>query len=237
MRPGSLIAGLAWGAAMVAAITAPLGPETPPAPTPPAPLSVASIEAGAGVFAREFPTCLGEDGTPEPPDAMLADAAWDGGADDLARWLQADFGGAVPPGLAQRLTPAAQAALADFLRAHLAGREMTTWGRWLHPLPAPDVELACGEGDPKPLAAWRGEVVRLAAGDGRLTVGSCTVATPGAWGSYALIAGLPPGLLSGTTFVIDADGMLAARELPGPGMAPGRIAAIRKPDHRHAAAE
>jgi hypothetical protein len=197
---------------------------------PPTGLSVASIQAGALVFAAEFPTCLREDGSLEPPDAVLANAVWDGRAGDLARWLKADFGGAALPGLADRLAPPARAALVDFLRAHMAGREMAAWGRWLHPLPAPEVELHCGD-EPRPLAAWRGQGVRLSAVDGRLGLGSCSVATPGAWNTYAVIAGLPPDLLSGTTFVIDAEGMLAARELPGPGMAPGPVASIRA--HRH----
>ncbi len=196
--------------------------------------SVASITAGAAVFRAEFPTCLREDGTPEPPDAVLTSAVWDAGAADFARWLEADFGGAVPPGLSRRLGPAAQAALVDFLRVHLAGREMAAWGRWLHPLPAPDVDVACGDEAPKPLSAWRGEVVTLSATDGRLAVGDCAVATPGAWDVYALIAGLPPDLLSGTSFTIDAGGMLTGRELPGPGMAAGKIATVvpaRRHDH------
>jgi len=191
-------------------------------------LSVASFQAGGEVFRREFPTCLADDGTPEPPDAVLTEAVWQG---DFAAWLAADFGGIVPPGLSRRLDPPAQAALVDFLRVHLAGREMAVWSRWQHPLPAPEVELRCGD-EVRPLAAWRGGDVRLSAVDGRLDLGSCTVATPGAWEVYALLAGLPPALLPGTTFVIDADGMLAARELPGPGRSlPGPIASIRIHTH------
>ena len=39
-------------------------------------------------------------------------------------------------------------------------------------------------------------------------------------------------VVAGTTFVIDADGMLAARELPGPGRSlPGPIASIRIHTH------
>ncbi len=216
MRPGSLLLGLACAAVVLTATAA-----------PPVRLSVASIQAGAAVFRAEFPTCLREDGTPEPPDAVLTEAVWQG---DFADWLKADFGGIVPPGLARRLHPAQQGALVDFLRGHLAGREMTVWGRWLHPLPAPDVDVRCGD-DLRPLSAWRGGEVRLAAGDGRLGLGPCTIATPGAWEIYALVAGLPPDLLPGTTFVIDADGMLAARELPGPGLAPGPIASVRTHTH------
>ncbi|MFX8852513.1 hypothetical protein ABTM75_19440, partial [Acinetobacter baumannii] len=89
----------------------------------------ASFQAGAEVFRREFPSCLADDGTPEPPDAVLTEAVWQG---DFAAWLAADFGGIVPPGRARRLDPPAQSALVDFLRVHLAGREMAVWSRWQH---------------------------------------------------------------------------------------------------------
>ncbi len=225
MRPGSWLAGLGLAAAIAAAIAVPLpGAERREVPVPSGHIDIGSVAAGARIFRAEFPTCVRPDGTAEPPDAVLADAAWDGGADDLARWLASDFGGAALPGLAGRLAPPERAALIGFLRVHLAGREMAVWGRWLHPLPAPDVAVRCGDDRLRPLGAWRGQAVRLVAGDGVLALGPCTVTADGAWDLYALIAGLPPDLLSGTTFVIDADGMLAARELPGPGLSQVRFA-------------
>lgn len=235
MRPGRLLAGLGLGLAIVASLAVPLPDGRWPVSTPSGHIDIASVAAGARVFRAEFPTCVRPDGTIEPPDAVLADAAWDGGADDLARWLRDDFGGAALPGLAGRLSPRDQAALIDFLRVHLAGREMAVWGRWLHPLPAPDVAVRCGDDQPRSLAAWRGQQVRLVAGDGTLTLGPCTVVSDGAWDLYALIAGLPPDLLSGTSFVIDGNGMLAGRDLPGPGLSLARFATAtpaRPHDHR-----
>ena len=53
--------------------------------------------------------------------------------------------------------------LIDYLRAHNAGESMRTTGKWSHPLPIPQFDIACANGRTLDLDDLRGRVLRIVA--------------------------------------------------------------------------
>ncbi|HDR8905869.1 TPA: c-type cytochrome [Burkholderia multivorans] len=146
------------------------------------------------------------------------------------------------PGFAATLDAADTWAVLDYLKALSAGSGARTAGAWPVPVPLPALDVRCGEAAAQPLARWReGQRVRIVA----LRPGSapppedprwqtllvttddapmppstaaranCVAASPGAWRTFATIAGVPADALGGTQLFADRRGWLRMRALPG----------------------
>jgi hypothetical protein len=67
------------------------------------------------------------------------------------------------PGFDGTLSNEARWHLIDYLPAHYAGESMRTTGRWSHPLPMPQFDVACADGRTIDLGDLRGRVLRIVA--------------------------------------------------------------------------
>ncbi|WP_447919031.1 c-type cytochrome [Achromobacter aegrifaciens] len=121
----------------------------------------------------------------------------------------------------------------DYLRLHAYGAE---GGKGMPAVAAPVVELACRDGRATRLSGLRGLPLRVMAhapgapeepqdprllsvaltrGATRGVNADCVAADDNAWDAYALAAGVPPDELAGAQFMVDRQGWLRARRLPG----------------------
>ena len=174
----------------------------------------------------------------DPPADLTADHLWMHSDGELFWWLahgiEGPRGGLVMPGFAASLTDDERWALIDFIRARNAGLAFRQSGGWPQPLRAPDLQADCGDRTVG-LADLQGGFVRVAIGGaapgpnppGVTTVlvtpdpavrpgaGVCVARDPAVAQVYALVAGLPPGELPATQFLVDAAGWLRAVHHPG----------------------
>ena len=103
---------------------------------------------------------------------------------------------------------------------------MRTTGRWSHPVPVPQFDLACPDGSTIDLDDLRGHVLRILAGSGEEvavpipptgvslttivllktrnlapTKGFCVASEPETWTAFAILSGMPNELIGrGTVF-------------------------------------
>lgn len=137
------------------------------------------------------------------------------------------------------LEPRQRWQLIDYFRARVSGAAVEETGAWPYPVLAPQFQAAC-DGRTTGLDALRGRLVHLAfRGDGRtrdlpaLPAGvdaitvllvrdapgvpgpTCSTNLPDAWSAYAIAAGLDEDRLDGIDLLIDANGWLRLRRLPG----------------------
>jgi hypothetical protein len=156
----------------------------------------------------------------------------------LGHGIEAPNGGLAMPGFAGLLSDDERWALIDYIRAHNAGLAFRQTAAWPQPVQAPELQADCADGT-RSLADLQGRFVRLAIGPApagaspaRVTTilvnpapGAqpapqlCIVRDPAVAQAYAIIAGLPPGELPGTQFLIDGKAWL--RAVHHPGYAPG----------------
>ncbi|KAF1022651.1 MAG: hypothetical protein GAK30_01024 [Paracidovorax wautersii] len=139
------------------------------------------------------------------------------------------------PGFAERLSAGEVWQILDFLQANAAGQSLRRVGEWPQPVALPDGAVRCdpaaGPGQTA-LRTLAGQRLRVVAGDGQpvledprfVTIeltraqagqGQCQAAGEPLWQAFSLIAGVAPEALAGTQFIVDRDGWVRARALPG----------------------
>jgi putative copper export protein/mono/diheme cytochrome c family protein len=124
--------------------------------TSPTGFSAASIQRGRNVFAANCASCHGAGGQADGPDStqlqikpadLTAGHLWDHRDGDLFWWvghgIEAPDGGLAMPGFAGLLSDSDRWAAIDFIHSLNAGASMQLSGTWTHPVPAPDLPIAC----------------------------------------------------------------------------------------------
>ncbi|AJY38942.1 c-type cytochrome [Burkholderia humptydooensis] len=147
------------------------------------------------------------------------------------------------PGFAGRLSDDDVWAVLDYLNVLAARGGAQSGDGWPLPVRLPALDVRCAGGSPQPLAQWRsGQRVRVVAlgergappvEDARWqtllvtrdggspaaanAVGraACVAATPGAWDTFAALAGIAPRAFAGAQLLADRDGWLRAAARPG----------------------
>jgi len=211
--------------------------------------TAASIVRGRVLYAAHCAACHGADGRGEGPLAAAL-PVWPPDLGGPLLWRRADGdllwrilhgmrdagpdGRPTMPGFAATLDADDAWALIDYMKAQGAGRSLRTLGRWTQPVGLPDMAVRCGARPARALASWRGQRLRLVAGDAApaedprlVTVqllppqgagtpagaADCVADSPAAWEALALIAAT--ARLAGTQFIADRDGWLRALGAPG----------------------
>ncbi|AOJ08099.1 c-type cytochrome [Burkholderia mayonis] len=147
------------------------------------------------------------------------------------------------PGFAGRLSDGDVRAVLDYLTVLAARGGAQSGDGWPLPVRLPALDVRCADSAPQPLAHWRGgQRVRVVAlgdrdappvddarwqtllvtRDGRAPATSsaagraaCVAATPGAWDTFAALAGVEPQAFAGAQLLADRDGWLRAAAKPG----------------------
>ncbi len=201
--------------------------------------AASGIVQGAALYPSHCGACHGADGRgdgpaaaalPVPPADLTAAHLWMHEDGELFGWLshgiEGPEGGLVMPGFAAVLSDDERWDLIDAIRARNAGLTRRGTGAWSPPAQAPAFQARCADGQTRRLADLGG-FVRLVIGpapaaSGVTTVlatadpaarpapGVCVTDDPAVPAAYALVAGLTPGELPGTQFLIDAGGWLRA---------------------------
>jgi hypothetical protein len=154
----------------------------------------------------------------------------------ISHGFEAPDGAVAMPGFAGVLSSEARWDLIDFLHAHNAGMHMRLTGKWPHPLPMPQFDVACADGRTVDLDDLRGRVLRIVAGSGEeapppgtdlttiiLTQGrhagsdpaTCMATEPETWTTFAILSGVPSEALTGEQVLVDRNAWLRAASRPG----------------------
>ncbi len=202
-----------------------------------------AIVEGDRLFRQHCAVCHGAEGRgdgpaakglPIPPADLTAEHLWMHSDGELFWWLShgidAPDGGTAMPGFAAVLSDEQRWDLIDYVRAHNAGTTMSRAGNWSPPIQAPGLQATCGD-TVLALRDLRGRFVRLVIGPSPpvgvepdvVTVlaaasapaGLCFTDDLAVSQAYAVVAGIPPGELLGTQFLIDDRGWLRALQRPG----------------------
>ncbi len=217
--------------------------------TSPTGFGSASIARGQAVFAAHCAACHGATGQGDgsaaaglriKPADLTAGHLWDHLDGELFWWIgqgmRGPEGGLAMPAFAAVLPEEDRWAVIDYVHALNAGSALQLSGTWSHPIPAPDLPIACDGQAADRLTELRGRFIRIVTGpvatptpDGvtilRLdrTGGAapppngCASATTGAWTAYAVVAGVQADALAGSEFLTDPAGWLRAARNPGGG--------------------
>ena len=209
--------------------------------------SADAIAEGRALYAAQCAGCHGVDGRGQGPLAA-AQPVWPPDLAGPLLWRRADgdllwrvlhgtkdrHGRPTMPAF-ERLTERQAWAVIDFMKAQGAGQSLRTTSTWRQPIGLPDVLVRCAGREPRRLASWRGQRLRIVAADAtrelredprmvtvqlRPADGSaagqaadCVTDSAAAWDAFALIAGTDR--LAGTQLLADRDGWLRARSRPG----------------------
>jgi mono/diheme cytochrome c family protein len=209
--------------------------------------TAASIARGRVLYEQNCVACHGADGRGEGPLAASL-AVWPPNLNGPLLWRRADgdllwrilhgtrdaqHDGATMPGFGEKIDEAEAWALIDYMKALGAGQNLRAFGNWPQPIGLPDMAVRCGSQPPRTLASWRGQRVRIVAGnaapaeDPRLVTvllvppspmassatADCVAQSAAAWEALALITGTDR--LAGTQLIADRDGWLRVRGEPG----------------------
>lgn len=212
--------------------------------------SAASIVRGRAVFASNCASCHGQGGLGDGPAAagrrikpadLTAVHLWDHSDGELFWWLTHGIddprGGLSMPGFAETLSEDDRWATIDFVRANNAGAALRVSDVWTHPVPAPDLPIACSADAANRLGALRGRFVRVIAAadtapdpaeppEGAIVLrldrttgrapppGGCASENSDAWRAYSTVAGVKASRLAGTEFLVDPAGWLRTIRRP-----------------------
>ncbi|HEY2132136.1 MAG TPA: cytochrome c [Acetobacteraceae bacterium] len=225
--------------------------------TSPTGFDAVGIADGARLFAQNCASCHGADGRGDgplakrldiPPADLTAPHLWEHSDGELFWWLthgiDSPRGGLAMPGFAATLDEGQRWAVIDDIRAHNAGVALGSAASWPDPVQAPALAADCGGGQVVQLSDLRGKVVRIVVGPavsspdvptifldpGAPKPDACVAAAPEVRAAYAIIAGVTPDALAGTSFLIDANGWLRELRRPDdPALTPATLAeAVRR---------
>jgi mono/diheme cytochrome c family protein len=221
--------------------------------TSPTEFAATAIVHGAKLFAVNCVACHGVEGRgdgpsakslPVPPADLTAEHFWAHTDGELFWYISHGFstpdGGISMPGFGIALSSEARWDLIDYLRAHNAGESKRTTGKWAHPLPIPQFDIACPNGRALDLDDLRRSVLRIVAESGdeapvpappggidittvilghRLTAGlgltNCVASEPETWAAFAILLGVASESLGGEQVLVDQNAWLRAAWRPG----------------------
>ena len=233
--------------------------------TSPTEFAATAIVHGAKLFAANCVACHGTEGRGDGPSAkslplqpadLTAEHFWAHSDGELFWFISHGFkapdGSVAMPGFDTVLSSEARWDLIDYLRARNAGESMRKTGKWSHPLPIPQFDIACADGRTLDLDDLRGRVLRIIAVSddeksapvlpagvttvnlarkqtAKLDPATCVASEPEAWTAFAILSGVPSEALAGEQLLIDQNAWLRTAWRPGePGdwMNPQALAAI-----------
>jgi len=221
--------------------------------TSPTEFAATAIVHGARLFAANCVVCHGAEGRgdgpsakslPLPPADLTAEHFWAHSDGELFWYISHGFdapgGSLAMPGFATALSSEGRWDLIDYLRAHNAGESMRTTGKWPHPLPTPQFDIACANGRTLDLDDLRGRMLRIVAmsddeaplpeppvGIDITTVllarkqsagwklAACVASEPETWTAFAILSGVSSEALAGEQILIDQNAWLRAAWRPG----------------------
>jgi putative copper export protein/mono/diheme cytochrome c family protein len=221
--------------------------------TSPTEFAASAIVHGAKLYAANCADCHGIAGygdgpaakaLPLPPADLTAEHFWAHSDGELFWYISHGFeapdGAVAMPGFEGVLSSEARWDLIDYLRAHNAGVSMRTTGKWSHPLPMPQFDVACAGGRTMDLDDLRGRMARIvaeqqddaaapvsSAGTGIVTIilarqrpldpdpTACVALEHETWTAFAILSGVPDETLAGEQLLIDQNAWLRAAWRPG----------------------
>ncbi len=221
--------------------------------TSPTEFAATAIVHGARLFAANCVVCHGAEGRgdgpaarslPLPPADLTADHFRAHSDGDVYWFISHGFmtpdGAIAMPRFAGVLSSEAIWHLIDYLRARNAGDALRRTGSWPQPLPMPQFDAQCANGQIIDLDDLRGHALRIIAKsadenaepplpDGidtvtvlvarnvaaRPTGAACVANEPQVWTALAIIVGLSPDALAGTQVLVDRNALLRAAWRPG----------------------
>jgi len=216
--------------------------------TSPTEFAATAIAHGAKLFVANCAVCHGPNGQGDGPAAkslpvqpanLTAQHFWAHTDGELFWYLSHGFeapdGSTTMPGFGGTLSSEARWDLIDYLRAHNAGEGMRKTGQWLHPLPVPQFDAECADGQTIDLDDLRGRPLRIvaeAAEDQALLAlpvdvnivtivvtrdrsirpdrAACITREPSAWTAFSIIAGVSPDAFAGAEMLADSNHWLRA---------------------------
>lgn len=220
--------------------------------TSPTEFAATAIAHGEKLFSTNCAICHGPEGhgdgpaakaQPTPPADLTAEHLWSHSDGELfwfiSHGIEAPDGGITMPGFGGILSTEARWDLIDYLRAHNAGVSMRTTGKWLHPLPVPQFDVACPTGQTIDLDDLRGRLLRIvAASDDEATTpvplggmdittiilakkraampttAACVASEPDTWNAFAILSGVSSDTLAGEQVLVDQNSWLRVARRP-----------------------
>jgi putative copper export protein/mono/diheme cytochrome c family protein len=221
--------------------------------TSPTEFAATAIVHGAHLFAANCVACHGAEGRGDGPSAKslpippadLTAAHFRAHSDGdfywyILRGFTTHDGASAMPGFANVLSSEAIWDLIDYLHAHNGGYTLHRTGSWPQPLPVPQFDAQCANGQIVDLDDLRGRPMRIiaAAGDeqpeplvpadidvatilvlrntvAKPTGTACVASEPQVWTALAIMVGLSPDALSGTQVLVDRNAWLRTVWRPG----------------------
>ena len=219
----------------------------------PTEFAATAIVHGAKLFGANCAVCHGEEGRGDGPSArslplqpadLTAEHFWAHSDGELFWYISHGFaapdGSVAMPGFDTSLSSEARWDLIDYLRAHNAGESMRRTGKWSHPLPIPQFDVACADGRALDLDDLRGRMLRIVAASGDEAAGrappaqtdittvvlarmgtaasdltNCVASEPETWTAFSILSGVPSQALAGEQVLVDQNAWLRAAWRPG----------------------
>jgi putative copper export protein/mono/diheme cytochrome c family protein len=221
--------------------------------TSPTEFAATAIAHGARLFATNCVACHGVEGRGDGPAAKslaippadLTAAHFRAHSDGELYWFishgfTTPEGAPAMPGFAGVVSSEGIWDLIDYLHAHNAGETLRQTGSWPQPLPMPQFDAQCANGEIIDLDDLRGRVLRIVAASdderadpvlpddvdvatvlvphtiaARPVGAACVASEPQVWTALAIIVGSSPDALAGAQVLVDRNGWLRAAWRPG----------------------